>query len=238
MTIALRHSCRHCRTKLTEPSENLRRAFCARGCYRSFYRSRCVVCEETFRRKTEWQKTCIRKTCKAELRRFPLAYSWREKPKSAHTLQNDGRPPRSAHSTGIKFGLEGDRPKSNALREWWWGDPGTGDLSLYDEDGLTIARVVQGDGRYQLCSPVTWPRQTWADLESARDDADPFALVSLSLDPALAKRIVKDNSTRHPMGPPLNRSLSRQEAIHSDWQPVGDGTGMPDIPASLLRKVG
>ena len=81
MTIALRHSCRHCRIKLAEPTENLRRAFCARGCYRSFFRSRCVVCEETFRRKTEWQKTCIRKACKAELRRFPLAYSWLEKPK-------------------------------------------------------------------------------------------------------------------------------------------------------------
>jgi hypothetical protein len=235
MTIALRHSCRHCRTKLAEPTENLRRAFCARGCYRSFYRSRCVVCEETFRRKTEWQKTCIRKTCKAELRRFPLAFSWPDKPKSARTLQNDGRPPKSAHSTGLKFGLKGDRSSHYSLREWLWGDPGTGDLSLYDKDGLTIARIVRGDGRYHLPSPLSWPRQTWSDLESARHDAETFALVNLSLHPALAKRIAKDNSTPHPMGPPLNRSLSRQEAIHSDWKPVGDGTAMPDIPAFLLR---
>jgi hypothetical protein len=71
MTIALRHSCRHCRTKLDEPTENLRRAFCARGCYRSFYRSRCRVCEAPIRRKNEQQKVCYGKECKAELRRFP-----------------------------------------------------------------------------------------------------------------------------------------------------------------------
>jgi hypothetical protein len=237
MTIALRHSCRHCRIKLAEPTENLRRAFCARGCFRSFYRSRCVVCEETFRRKTEWQKTCIRKACKAELRRFPLAYSWPGKPKSAHTLQNDGRPPKSAHSTGLKFGLKGDRPSHHSLREWWWGDPGAGDLSLYDKDGLTIARIVQSDGRYHLRSPLTWPREIWPDVESARHDAETFALGSLSLDPALTKRIAKDNSTLHPMRSLLNRSLSRQEAVHSDWKPIGDGTAMPDTPAFLLRKV-
>jgi hypothetical protein len=78
MTIALRHSCRHCRTKLNEPTENLRRAFCARGCYRSFYRSRCRVCEASIRRKNEQQKVCYGKECKAELRRFPEAYSWPE----------------------------------------------------------------------------------------------------------------------------------------------------------------
>jgi hypothetical protein len=71
MTIALRHQCRKCRTKLAEPTDNPRRAFCCRGCLGSFYRSRCVVCEEPIRRKTEWQKTCISRECKAEVRPVP-----------------------------------------------------------------------------------------------------------------------------------------------------------------------
>jgi hypothetical protein len=138
MTIALRHSCRHCRTELAEPIENLRRAFCARGCYRSFYRSRCVVCEETFRRKTEWQKTCIRKACKAELRRFPLTFARPEKPKSAHTLQNDGRPPKDAHSTGLKFGL---------IARVWWGDPGNPLRLEAVDDGTAMPDVPAFLGR-------------------------------------------------------------------------------------------
>jgi hypothetical protein len=194
-----------------------------------------VVCEETFRRKTEWQKTCIRKTCKAELRRFPLAYSWPEKPKRGDTPQNDGRPPKSAHSTGLEFDLKGDRPSHDSLRDWWWGNQGNGDLSLYDKGGLTIARIVPTDGRYHMRLPLTWPPQVWTDLGTAKR-AESFVLVSLSLDPALAKRISKDNSTPHPMGSPLNRSSSREEAIHSDWKPVGDGTAMPDLPAFLLRR--
>jgi hypothetical protein len=81
------------------------------------------------------------------------------------------------------------------------GDPGSGgDLSLY-KDGLTIARIVlQRDGRYHLRSPVTWPRKSWPNLESAKHGAESFALVCLPLDPVLAKRISKDNSTSHPWG--------------------------------------
>jgi len=37
----LRHYCRNprCRSKLPDPVENTREAFCCRGCYRQFYRS-------------------------------------------------------------------------------------------------------------------------------------------------------------------------------------------------------
>jgi hypothetical protein len=42
-----RHYCRnlHCRSKLKAPVENERDAFCTRGCFEIFYRTRCRVCE-------------------------------------------------------------------------------------------------------------------------------------------------------------------------------------------------
>src|SRR5262249_11259488 len=118
-------------------------------------------------------------------------------------------PPRSADKTGVKFGLEGYPPTHHCLREWWWGDPGIGDLSLYNKDGLTLARIVLEDGgRNYLRSPVTRPRLSWTDLKEARHRAESVALSAIALDtadPKLAARIKKDNSTPHPMGPPLNR---------------------------------
>lgn len=75
--------------------------FAPGGCHSSFYRSRCVVCEGAIRRKTEWQKTCIAKACKAETRRFPLAYSWPETTKTANPPSDASRPPSEAHFTGI-----------------------------------------------------------------------------------------------------------------------------------------
>jgi hypothetical protein len=77
MTAPLRHRCRFCRTKLAEPTDNPRRGFCCRGCFNSFYRSHCLVCESPIRLKRENQlRLCIDVRCKAEVRRFPEAYSW------------------------------------------------------------------------------------------------------------------------------------------------------------------
>jgi hypothetical protein len=43
-----RQYCRNprCRSKLPAPVANEREAFCCRGCYSNFYRTRCRVCEE------------------------------------------------------------------------------------------------------------------------------------------------------------------------------------------------
>jgi hypothetical protein len=48
----LRHYCRnrHCRSKLKQPVENHHHAFCTRGCFESFYRNRCRVCERDLRK--------------------------------------------------------------------------------------------------------------------------------------------------------------------------------------------
>ena len=80
MTIhKMRHMCRntHCRLKLPTPVENEHHAFCTKGCHAVFYRTRCQVCEEPIRRKTERQPL-LRRKCKSERRRFPAAYSWPE----------------------------------------------------------------------------------------------------------------------------------------------------------------
>jgi hypothetical protein len=70
MTEELRHYCRHprCRSKLKEPVENPREAFCARGCHTSFYRKRCMACEQPMERKREGQQLCGRQKCESQLK--------------------------------------------------------------------------------------------------------------------------------------------------------------------------
>jgi len=57
-----RVKCRRCGTKLQHPTSNDRSAFCCRGCYRMFYRDRCLICEEPAK-----AKTCGRRPCRLEL---------------------------------------------------------------------------------------------------------------------------------------------------------------------------
>jgi hypothetical protein len=208
MNAAPRHYCRNprCRSKLPVPVDNDHHAFCARGCHESFYRSRCLVCEDPMQRKREGQR--IRSghaKCRAEYRKFPHAFAF---PLPRPQI-SDECCSRSAHSTGLKSDVRGDRPTARCLREWWWGGDGDRDHSLYDKDGVTIARVVlEGDGRYHLRTPVTIPRRTWAFLGEAKRGAESFALMAIPLaavEPKLAARIRRDNETPHPMGPPLNR---------------------------------
>jgi hypothetical protein len=98
--VSARHYCRHCRSKLGEPEENDRRAFCARGCHSSFYRHRCLVCEVKFERKNEGQKTCGRRPCRNALKSHPDAYAFLRKGNHPSASEGAGR---SAHSTGIKW---------------------------------------------------------------------------------------------------------------------------------------
>jgi hypothetical protein len=65
----LRRRCRNpkCRLKLPEPVSNEREAFCCRGCYRSFYRHRCLICEQPMERKTERQLVCGKRKCRNAL---------------------------------------------------------------------------------------------------------------------------------------------------------------------------
>ena len=70
MTQTLRHYCRNprCRSKLSAPVSNPREAFCARGCHSSFYRKRCVACEQPMERKRESQQLCGRRKCEGQFK--------------------------------------------------------------------------------------------------------------------------------------------------------------------------
>src|SRR5438067_1891833 len=106
-----RHRCRnpHCRGKLKEPTDNARRAFCTQTCHAVFYRSRCVVCEEKFRRKNEKQHVCGRYDCKKELRRFPNAYVLLSTRGSANVIG----PAKKADKSGLKT-------CTKSLPGWQW----------------------------------------------------------------------------------------------------------------------
>jgi hypothetical protein len=96
----LRHRCRnpHCRTKLNQPVENLRKAFCNRGCNDSFYLKRCLVCEKDKPAgSTARRKLCRRPKCKTRYGKDTAHYSF-----SALGSALAPNAPRSAQSTGIK----------------------------------------------------------------------------------------------------------------------------------------
>jgi hypothetical protein len=81
MTKALRHRCRNlrCRMKLPAPVENEHQAFCARGCFDSFYFNRCRVCEQDLRHKGKrGQRLYCRppNKCAAEARKWPDKYAF------------------------------------------------------------------------------------------------------------------------------------------------------------------
>jgi hypothetical protein len=241
MTIPLRHRCRNprCRMKLPAPVEIEHHAFCCRGCYERFYRNRCRVCERDLRKagkRGDASRLYCRppSRCAAEHRKWPEKYDFWAGPV---------RPPpfgtsdvRSADEMGLKIGPADDRPTAHRLRGWWWGGDGEDDHSLYDPDGLTIARIMlEADGRYHLRAPNSIPRQSWPDHDEAKRGAENFALTAMPLESRVAARVKRDNEVPHPMGSPLNRPLMTNGAISSDWRPAGDGAGVPDIPDFLLR---
>jgi hypothetical protein len=253
MNAALRHRCRNprCGLKLPEPVGNAHKAFCCGGCHSVFYRTRCLVCEKDTgtnpltgekRKRLGQRKFCGRK-CKAEARQFPHVYAWVLPDPVRRTWSS-----RNADKTGLKTDTAGDQPTVHCLRHWWWGgDPDHGDHSLYGKDGLTLARVVLLDGRYHLRTPIAIQQQSWADLDAAKRGAESFALMAMpveSVDPKLAARIKKDNTTPHPMGAPLNRPwpANTGDAVLSGagariaFRSSGPWSDDLDTPAFLRRR--
>jgi hypothetical protein len=247
MSVEPRHYCRNlkCRSRLPAPIENVRKAFCCRGCHSAFYRTRCLVCEKDTgsnpltgekRKRLGHRKFCGRK-CKAEARQFPHVYAWGLPGYVRCAISSS-----SCDKMGLKTGPVSDRPTSHCLRGWWWGGDGDRDHSLYDRDGLTIARVVlEGDGRYHLLTPITSPCAARSDLREAKRQTESLALAAISLeavDPKLAARIKRDNETTHPMGRPLNLAAGGELVLGAGHR-IRTATGAIDIGPipDLLRRV-
>jgi hypothetical protein len=115
----LRHYCRNlrCRSRLPEPVENERRAFCTRGCYESFYRMRCRVCEtdlrKTGKRGDENRRYCRPPNrCAAEAQKWPEKYSFGAPPvpypafptNNVRSARSDGRPVGGGRTVDCKGG--------------------------------------------------------------------------------------------------------------------------------------
>ena len=142
------------------------------------------------RRKNERQRVCFGAKCKSQWRGFPaptrgpilgLSASDENRATLAKMSEAPLETPILRASKQPSFGTE--PPHHHCLRMWSWGGDGVGDHSLYDADGLTIARVVLDGDRYVLRCPNAWPRQSWPDLERAKHGAESFALMSLPLGP-------------------------------------------------------
>jgi len=235
--VKLRHHCRNprCRMKLPALVENEHHAFCTSSCHASFYRSRCLVCEEPMRRKNERQRFGSgHRTCQAEYRRFPHVFEPRHHSQLPLAILIT-RPSRNAYFTGLKTHL---RAAHRCLREWFWTDDVDLKLELQDQAGQVLARLEHNRGRYRLTHPRTFPILSWPDrdLDFVKHRAESLALNSLALDPATKARVDRDNAARHPMGPSLNRQLLQETVTPSDWKPTGNGADMPDIPGFLRRR--
>jgi hypothetical protein len=98
----IRHRCRNprCGARLKPAVTNPRDAFCCDGCVVAFFRNRCRVCEADLPPGPINRKVCWRRKCRQEARKFPHLYL------DAKSVK---RPPRSAHSTGLKIGTKSGR---------------------------------------------------------------------------------------------------------------------------------
>jgi hypothetical protein len=183
MTLAektVRHYCRnpHCRMKLPAAVENAHHAFCSPGCHASFYRSRCLVCEEPIRRKNERQRFGSgHEICKQQHRAFPGAF---ELPRDAPL------PPqpkcltdaRSGQLTGLKTRLEGERPSHRSLRHWAW-QSGELEHELRNAHGTLVACIrPEGDG-WRVAQPHMIPEPPIESLKAAKHRAESAALWAL-----------------------------------------------------------
>jgi hypothetical protein len=92
LSVKERHYCRRCRSRLKAPVTSQWEAFCTRGCFSSFYRRRCIVCEHEIERKTEHQRVCGRRKCKADFTRDRERYLGRWGDISSSPFSPPGNP--------------------------------------------------------------------------------------------------------------------------------------------------
>jgi hypothetical protein len=217
----LRHRCRNprCRSKLPAPVENLYAAFCTLGCWNQFHRQRCVVCERLFRRATENQLTCGRRKCRLELRRQTALYLPFQAGGTLPTLDVNA-PHGSAHSTGLKTRLTGDRP---------WrivAGPALPEINLQIPlEPEVIARLVRVHADYlEYERKRHWHTARAAQIKRRHPPVNVLGGFRFPDVPAVELGPVKTPES--------------EWAVPSRWKPTGDGADIPDIPQFLRRGSG
>jgi hypothetical protein len=177
MNADVRHYCRftRCRSKLPEPVENDRHAFCTRGCHAGFYRKRCLVCEKPIVGGRENRRFCKGDKCAAKHRQNPEIYRfWGIVPPSQ--VKASEVPVKWAFKSGVRTG-----------RGWRWDQCGEEHWLLDREE--VLARVSpDGGGHIVRLSPgidygVSSP------LDDTKRLAISLALAILPLNRATAKHV-------------------------------------------------
>jgi hypothetical protein len=143
----LRSRCRNprCRCALPEPTEP-RRAFCARGCYTGFYRTRCRVCDEPSRN----GRLCSNK-CRNANRQNPGLYGFKSITKASDGPMSPKRI--SDERNPYKLGLK--------TRARTWGPTLTDDeywLATLPLDPETRARVNRANSWDRIRLETAWGR--------------------------------------------------------------------------------
>jgi hypothetical protein len=188
-----RHYCRNprCRSKLAEPVDNGRRAFCTPSCYASFYRNRCVVCEKELPKGPANRKTCKSAKCRNENQRFPHLFAVAKR-----NPANDTGKPKRPSKTSIKSGsFWCDREG----RGWRWEQYGD-EHWLFDREGNVQARLLPVGDRYIVRLTPGINYGVPSSLEDAKRRAISLALTRLPLEPKFAERLARINE--HPPDPP------------------------------------
>ena len=233
----LRKMCRNpkCGSKLKEPTSNLRDAFCARGCSNGFYRTRCRVCEEKFKRKNDREHVCGRRKCRNAFSnrrgdffgsRYPeIRISTTDSPGTDEALKTPLKPlEKSAPADGraavkpwLHKGLLKATPRAQS---WQWvrmtGPQGEwredDDWELFDRAGKMAARVRQEGTGYWVARPRLTPERPIESFEAACRRAVNVAMTTLAW----------PETEKDPLHPGMTvsqfeatrRDLSRK---HPDW---------------------
>jgi hypothetical protein len=214
MHIQLRQRCRNpkCSVKLRPPVTSRRDAFCSRGCFDSYYRKHCLVCEAPIARLTERNLFCGRQKCRNEWRRN------RERFASARSLASGlaTNTSRNSIKSGTKIASQSDRG---------WRVVAGPDVPVLNLVVPLDPELVGRLARKHADFNKYWRKANW---HAARK-----ALIKRYHPPANLL-----GGYKFPNAPTVDLSpiepAPASWAVQSRWAPVG-GADLPDIPDFLNR---
>jgi hypothetical protein len=231
VTTELRHRCRNqrCRSKLPEPVENPHRAFCCRGCFEQFYRTRCLVCET--RKHHQRRQLCGHVNCKREKNRFPHVFQWGV----AATVESIADVPVLSPLKWL----------SRCLQGFAWGETDCDTWTLHHRDGTAravVRRAEDGD-HWWVARPRAYSEPPAEPLAQAKRRAEHMALVAMPSplpdpNPRLVAQVRRERELYPWRFSDAGERYARGVQIFaSQWEPATPQhrAEMPDIPDFLRR---